>query len=161
MSQLFGALTRDALRHGGGWAARVDGRIVGVSIWLAPGESPVPFHRHLRQIRQWTRLGVIDLPGLIRAIRAGEALDKLHPPEPHWFLSILALESGHRGTGIGRRLIEAGLKPAHAAGLPVHLDTSRPGNRQIYGRLGFEVTTEIHPLPGSPPVWGMRAAPPD
>ena len=160
ISLLFGALVHDAFRHGGGWALRSDDRIIGVSVWLPPGKSPVPFHRQLRQLRKWARLATIDLPGLIRAIRAAEALDAMHPAEPHWFLSIIAVEDEHRGSGVGRRLIEAGLEPAHAAGLPVHLDTNRPENIEIYERLGFGVTEEVRPLRSSPPVWGMRADPP-
>ena len=160
ISLIFGALTGDALRYGGGWAARRDGRMVGVSIWLPPGASPVPISRHLRFWRNWLRLGLIAPSGLVRAIRAGEALDELHPTEPHWFLSIVAVERERRGTGIGRRLIEAGLAPAHAAGVPVHLDTNRPENLEIYARLGFNVTGEVEALPGAPPAWGMRADPP-
>ena len=160
MGLMFGALVHDAFRHGGGWAARAGGRIVGVSIWLPPGFSPVPFSRQLRQLPYWVRLTAIDPAGMARAIRAGEALDSLHPAEPHWFLSIVAVDRDQRGTGTGRRLIEAGMAPAHAAGVPVHLDTNRPGNLPIYERLGFEVTKEIQPLPGSPTAWGMTAAPP-
>ena len=156
---IFGALIGDTMRHGGGWAARVDKRIVGVSTWLPPGASPVPMSRHLRLWRNWLRLGAIDPSGLSRAMRAGEALDRLHPAEPHWFLSILALDREFRGTGTARRLVEAGLAPAHAAGLTVHLDTSRPENLPVYEKFGFEISSEIEPLPGSPTVWGMRSDP--
>ena len=159
ISLLFGALVHDAFSHGGGWALRSEESIIGVSVWLPPGKSPVPFHRQLRRLREWARLATIDPAGLIRAIRASEALDQMHPEEPHWFLSIIAVDREHRGTGAGRRLIEAGLEPAHAAGLPVHLDTNRPENLPIYERLGFEVTQEVQPLRGSPPAWGMRADP--
>ena len=160
ISLLFGALVHDAFSHGGGWALRADDRIIGVSVWLPPGKSPVPFNRHLRRLREWARLATIDPAGLIRAMRASKALDDIHPAEPHWFLSIVALEREQRGTGAGRRLIEAGLAPAHAAGVPVHLDTNRPENLPIYERLGFEVASEVQPLPGSPTAWGMTAAPP-
>ena len=159
ISLLFGALVHDAFDHGGGWAVRTDGRIVGVSIWLPPGKSPVPFHRQLRRLRYWARLTAIDPPGMIRTMRAAEALDGLHPAEPHWFLSIVAVDREQRGAGVGRRLIGAGLAPAHAAGVPVHLDTNRPENIAIYERLGFRVTSEVQPLPGSPLAWGMRADP--
>ena len=156
ISLVFGSLIGDAFRHGGGWAARLDGEVVGVSIWLPPGKSPVPTTRHLRFWRNWLRLGLIHPSGFARAVRAGHALDELHPREPHWFLSILAVDDGHRGKGIGRLLVEPGLRTARAAGVPVHLDTNRPENLPIYERLGFEVSEEITPLPGSPPVWGMR-----
>jgi GNAT superfamily N-acetyltransferase len=157
ISLVFGSLIGDAFRHGGGWAARSGDEMIGVSIWLPPGASPVPTTRHLRFWRNWLHLAAIHPSGFARAVRAGHALDELHPREPHWFLSILAVDGGHRGEGVGRRLVEAGLEPAHAAGLPVHLDTNRPENLPIYEALGFEVTAEITPLQGSPPVWGMRA----
>jgi GNAT superfamily N-acetyltransferase len=159
ISLLFGSLVADAMDEGGGWAARCGGRIIGVSVWLPPGASPVPLTRHMRRLSRWLRLASIDPPGFTRMVRAGEALDALHPAEPHWFLSILALDQAHRGAGIGRRLVEAGMEPAHAAGLPVHLDTSRPENLPIYEKLGFRIGAEIQPLPGSPTAWGMQAAP--
>lgn len=156
---VFGSLVGDALRHGGGWAARSGDRMVGVSIWLPPGASPVPTTRFLRFWRNWLRLVAIHPSGFLRAVRAGHALDALHPSEPHWFLSILAVDAGLRGQGVGRRLVEPGLKTAHAAGVPVHLDTNRPENLPIYEKLGFEVTDEVWPLRGSPLAWGMRADP--
>ena len=159
ISLVFGALIGDTMRHGGAWAARKDGRIVGVSTWLPPGNSPVPITRHLRFWRKWLRLAAIHPSGFYRAVRAGEALDELHPSEPHWFLYVLAVDHEHRGSGVGRRLIEAGLAPAHAAGLPVHLDTSRPENLPVYERLGFQITDEVTALPGAPTAWGMRADP--
>lgn len=159
ISLVFGALIGDAFRHGGGWAARIEGEVIGVSIWLPPGASPVPTSRHLRFWRNWLKLGFIHPSGLARAMRAGHALDDLHPHEPHWFLSILAVDDEHRGRGAGRKLVEAGLAPAHAAGVPVHLDTNRPENLPIYERLGFRIHAEVEALPGAPTAWGMRTDP--
>ena len=159
MRLLFGALSRDVMRHGGGWGARHAGELVGVSLWLPPGHAPVTLLRHLRSLPDWLRLARLDPSGLLRTMRNGEALDGLHPPEPHWFLSLLAVDTDRRGQGIGRGLVAPGLDVAREARLPVHLDTSRPQNVRIYERLGFEVTGEVQPLPGGPTAWGMTARP--
>ena len=61
-----------------------------------------------------------------------------------------------QGTGLGGALIAPGL--ARADGAPVHLDTGRPENVPWYRRFGFEVTDEVHAVPGAPPSWGMKGA---
>jgi hypothetical protein len=51
----------------------------------------------------------------------------------------------------------AGLRRAHEEGLPVVLETSNPGNVEVYRRAGFDVFNEI--TAGPLRVWVMRQPP--
>ena len=144
---VLGALCLDGIAEG----IRADGRLVAASVWLPPGEHS----SSLRQLPAWARLAVRNPRALPRLLRAGRTLDALHPDEPHWFLSLLGVLPELQGTGLGSALVGPGL--ARADGHLVHLDTGRPENVPWYRRFGFEVTDEVHAVPGAPPSWGMKA----
>ncbi|MEU7487349.1 GNAT family N-acetyltransferase [Streptomyces sp. NPDC042319] len=78
------------------------------------------------------------------------------PPEPHWYLAVIGAAPLVRGQGHGAALLRSGLARADAAGLPVHLESSKPDNIPFYTHFGFTVTTELHPHPDGPPLWPMR-----
>lgn len=155
----LGELTRDALAAGTVLGARVDGALAGVAVWLPPGAHPAAAARQLRQLPAWTRLALLLGRRAPRTLRATAALDRLHPHEPHGFLSLLATRRSARGQGVGTALVEPGLAWARRDGVPVHLDTSRPENVGFYERLGFTVTEEVRTVAGAPPTWGLQAAP--
>jgi ribosomal protein S18 acetylase RimI-like enzyme len=153
---IFGALSRDASRFGEVAGVRADGALAGVAVWLAPGAHPLSLRRELRALPDWGRLARTHPRAVPRLLRASRTLDALHPPEPHWFLSLLGVEPGLQRRGIGRGLVDPGLRRAEGMGVPVHLDTGRPDNVAWYRRLGFEVSAEVRAVPGAPPSWGMR-----
>jgi ribosomal protein S18 acetylase RimI-like enzyme len=94
-----------------------------------------------------------------RALRTSAALEGLHPEGPHHFLSLLGTRRAARGQGLATALVAPGVERALRAGVPVHLDTSRPENVAFYERLGFAVAGTPGPLaPGAPTTWAMRAA---
>jgi GNAT superfamily N-acetyltransferase len=154
---VLGAMCRDGASAGSMEGAWVGGRLAGVAVWLPPGAHELSPRRQLAQLSQWARLAARRPQAVPRLLRADRTLDALHPPGPHWFLSLLGVEPALQRLGIGAGLVAHGLQ--RAAALPVHLDTARPENVPWYRRFGFEVTAEVHALAGSPPSWGMLRTP--
>ena len=60
-----------------------------------------------------------------------------------------------QGKGLGTALMQPGLDEIDAASLPAYLESSTPRSRALYGRNGFEVTGELEPAAGGPPLWLM------
>jgi GNAT superfamily N-acetyltransferase len=94
------------------------------------------------------------------AARWGEvyaAIEGLHPPEPHWYLSLLGVDPPRQGLGVGAGLLEHWLDSIDREGLPSYLETDREENVSFYGRAGFSVHVELQVL--GAPVWCMRRPP--
>lgn len=66
-----------------------------------------------------------------------EEFERHHPPEPHWYLSLLATHPAHRGRGLGMALVAHRLARIDAQHLPAHLESTNPGNVARYQRAGF------------------------
>ncbi len=65
------------------------------------------------------------------------------PREPHWYLGVLATHPDHAGRRLGRAVMAAGLARAAEAGLPSVLETTNPGNVELYSRSGWEVLHRV------------------
>jgi hypothetical protein len=48
------------------------------------------------------------------------------------------------------------LETADREGLDCYLETQKAENLAYYGRFGYEVVEELHPVQGGPPMWTMR-----
>lgn len=97
--------------------------------------------------------------GVSRALGVLEAVEAVHPAEPHWYLSVIGCEPEHRGKGVGGALIRAVTDRCDAEGLPAYLESSEESNLGFYRRFGFEVSNEI-PTPGGGPMqWAMWREP--
>ena len=77
-----------------------------------------------------------------------------HPTGPHWYLSLLGVDSAHQGLGLGARLLTAGLKVVDADHLPTYLETPNPRTVPFYERHGFVVTGRAQ-AGTCPPLVGM------
>ncbi|POX38704.1 GNAT family N-acetyltransferase [Streptomyces sp. Ru73] len=77
------------------------------------------------------------------------------PQEPHWYLAVIGADPAVRGQGHGAALLRSGLAQADAAGLPVHLESSKPENIPFYAHFGFTVTAELRPHADGPTLWPM------
>jgi GNAT superfamily N-acetyltransferase len=89
------------------------------------------------------------------AASAEAAMAPHRPTEPVWFLGSVGVDPGQQGKGLGRAVIEPGMRAAEEAGVPAFLETSTEANVQFYRRLGFEVIAEVE-LPGDGPrTWAM------
>jgi len=91
-----------------------------------------------------------SIPGL----RLLQAVEKVHPQEPHWYLGILGADPARQGTGAGRAVVDAGLAHADQEGLGAYLESSKAANIPFYERFGFRVTGEVT-IAGSPTQYTM------
>ncbi|MEU1587622.1 GNAT family N-acetyltransferase [Micromonospora sp. NPDC005710] len=78
------------------------------------------------------------------------------PTYPFWYLGVLGTHPDSAGRGWGRAVMRAGLERAAADGLPAILETSNPGNVELYRRAGWEVVATLaEPVP----TWMMQQPP--
>lgn len=95
---------------------------------------------------------------LERSLQGMEAMDALHPHEPHFYLLLLGVAPGRQSQGIGSALLRTVLDRCDEQGLPAYLEATSPRNVALYERHGFAITDTLT-LPDGPPVWLMwRAA---
>jgi len=132
-----------------------DDRVLGAALWAPPNKW-----------KATTLGGLRSLPAYVWALgprsKAGaqivEAMQKHHPPEPHWYLALIGTEPFAQGSGVGSELINTQLARCDQAGEPVYLEASKEANVPYYQKFGFKVISEIK-LPDGPSEWGMwRAA---
>ena len=97
----------------------------------------------------------IGLPAdaLARMRAYDDAVHAALPDEPFWYLGVLGTHPASAGRRWGRAVMAEGLRRAAGDGLPAVLETSTPGNVDLYRRVGWEVLCELSkPLP----IWVMR-----
>ena len=88
-----------------------------------------------------------------------ERMEERHPQDPsHWYLFILGTEQAAQGQGLGSALLAQVLARVDADGMPAYLESSSERNLALYGRHGFEVTSEVV-IPGGPRIWPMWREP--
>lgn len=137
-----------------------DGAIVGGAIWAPPGEW---------KVAPWRQLLVI--PGLLRALGArqfsryarrrqaiGDALDRAHPSEPHWYLAALGTDPGAQGKGVGSALVRSGLARCDRERENAYVECFEP-LVPYYERFGFEATGAIETPKEVPDGVSMWRAP--
>ena len=156
LAGFFGAMTRYHFLSGGGSeVATAESGIGAAALWDPPGR----WHHSSRE-------QVAMLPAVIRAFRghlgAGraltEAMQAVHPEEPHWYLAIIGSDPTVRGSGCGHALMRSRLDRCDAEHAPAYLESSNPDNIAYYNRFGFEVTGEIV-MPDGPTLWPMWRQP--
>ncbi len=157
MPPMFDATLRmTSWRVAGTEVAVEDGQLCGCAIWLPPGKW-IPSARH--------RLAV--LPRMVWTLRSRlaaanvtyAALARLHPHQPHWYLSGIGTEPALQGTGVGSSLMRSRLARCDAARMPAYLESSKESNVGFYERFGFVVTREVAVPGGGPKVWLMWRQP--
>lgn len=139
------------LRPEGGGAA---------SVWLASEKLMAPaFWNDLLALP--TLLGATGLARFGRLAALRKAMEAHHPMNRrHAYLWLIGVRPEAQGSGIGSRLLAAGLARVDAQGRPAFLETSTEANVALYRRHGFEVASTYDVQPGSPPSWAMwRPAP--
>lgn len=127
----------------------------GGAIWTRPDR----WREDLRQTLMLLPMIPALLPNILRSGRAVREIEKRHPVEPHYYLSVLGTEPKQQGGGIGSALLGPVLEMCDAGGLGAYLESSKESNLSFYERHGFAVTERIE-LPDGPPLWLMwRQAP--
>lgn len=127
----------------------------GAALWAPPG-------RWREDLRQSIML-LPMLPVLLRRIRlsthAVREIERRHPVEPHFYLSVLGTEPEQQGEGIGSALLAPVLQRCDLSATAAYLESSKESNLSFYARHGFSVTERIE-LPEGPPLWLMWREPP-
>jgi ribosomal protein S18 acetylase RimI-like enzyme len=133
----------------------VDGH-AGVALWLPPGQAQLSV---LDQLRLLPAMAAAVGRALPRALRGMNAIDAVHPHEPHWYLWMLGVDPERQGEGLGSRLLDEVLARCDAERVPAYLEASTERNRALYLRHGFEDAGELR-LPGNGPrIWPMWREP--
>jgi GNAT superfamily N-acetyltransferase len=122
------------------------------AMWIPPGRPDIDF--------------TVDPPApdppadrLERFAILGPLMEAHTPPEPHWYLQLLATHPDWQRRGLGAALMATMFERAEAEGLPCYLETETVENVAYYRRHGFEVRSEWD-VPTGPHMWGMlRPAP--
>ncbi|MGW3888347.1 GNAT family N-acetyltransferase [Micromonospora chokoriensis] len=117
-----------------------------VAVWEPPAGLPAAAHGSPE---------VSPYPPDVRARVQGYD-DTVHaalPTYPFWYLGVLGTHPDSAGRGWGRAVMRAGLDRAAADGLPAILETSKPGNVELYRRAGWEV---VGSLSEPVPTWIMQ-----
>ena len=126
------------------------------AVWCPPGRWKSPLWRSL-----------LAGPTMMRALggraRAGQqistALEKQHPPEPHWYLAALGTDPSAQGQGAAGALLRSRLTRCDEAGEAAYLESVEGTNVAIYERFGFRSIHQIQIPGGAPPQWGMWREP--
>ena len=130
--------------------------VSGAALWSPPGKWQLSRSQELRLAPSYLRL--LGPRRMRTAARAFSVIERGHPDEPHWYLSVLGVAPAHQRRGIGRSLIEPMLERADADGVPSSLETFKADNVGYYERFGFEVTMQDE-IAGGPHMWAMVRRP--
>ena len=130
----------------------------GGALWLPPGVSKkVPLINSIDIALPMIKHGAIK--SIPRGLLVDQALCKIKPIAPHYFLFAIGARSKMQGKGIGGKLMEEGLKKVDLAQMPTYLESSKEINVPFYRRYGFEVIDRFIPAKGCPPLWLMWREP--
>lgn len=124
----------------------------GVCVWEPPGTWKLTVSEQLSLLPAMLRVFGHNLPRLLGTLNA---VERNHPVEPHFYLAFVGVDPESQGRGIGSILMHPIVQRCDAEGVPAYLEASAPRNRELYERHGFEVTEEIRPGRGGPPMWRM------
>jgi len=152
----IGVGLRTALPLGATYTTPAPG-IEGVAAFAPPGRYPRPWWVEAWQFRAAPLR--VPLGTMLRAVRVSDALSRVHPKEPHWFLETLAVHPDRQRQGVGSFLIMPTLERADRDALPVYLETTKPANVTYYRRFGFEVLEDLTVGGGELRVWTMLRPP--
>ena len=126
----------------------------GAALWAKPGR----WREDLRQSLMLLPMLPVLLPRIVRSTAAVREIERRHPVEPHYYLSVLGTQREQQGGGIGSALLGPVLQRCDSDGVGAYLESSKEGNVDFYVRHGFSVTERIE-LPEGPPLWLMWREP--
>ena len=153
LGALFGFLSREALVPLGA-TYLTDGA---AACWTPPNPPDWPDERGERFFTMLdAHCAADDLERFGVMYRAMEAC---HPPEPHWYLGLIATRPEAQGRGHGSALLDHTLRERiDPTGTLAYLEATSPRSVPLYERHGFEVVEWVE-LPGGPPFAAMQRTP--
>lgn len=129
-------------------ANHIIGEGLGMAIWRPPGVLPDADAIAENSARSFHPDRLAPFMDLLKAC------EPYHIDEPHWHLSLIAVDPICRGQGLGGKLLEHGLAICDRDHLPVYLESTTSRNLTIYQRHGFELLAEVR-LDGTPSRYPM------
>lgn len=155
--RIYRNMVKQAERHGTVYVVRRGGRIVAAMLAYQPGAYPLPATRRL--LNKFNSLRV----GLGPSMRYGlyyRAIDKLHPPQAHWYLQTLGVGPGNQGRGYGQALLKQFIHLSDSEQALGYLETDREDLVQFYQGHGFGPCQELE-VPGLSgfKVWCLQREP--
>ncbi|WP_109142800.1 GNAT family N-acetyltransferase [Bradyrhizobium sp. DASA03068] len=90
--------------------------------------------------------------------RVFETFGKYNPHQPHWYVTMVAIDPIHQRSGLARHLLRHATEISDAAQRPVHLEATSPHAMRLYAQQGWSVLTEVQ-VGGSPPFFPMLRQP--
>lgn len=129
----------------------------GAALWIKPEYTKITVGSMLRSgvVLAPIKLGLSGMGRFNTLMSYGDKLHKQAISGPHWYLLTIGVEPNRQRTGVGGRLLAAGLRRANADGLPCYLETANPDNLPFYRRHGFEVAADGVLPDGGLHVWSM------
>ncbi|KAF2200009.1 acyl-CoA N-acyltransferase, partial [Delitschia confertaspora ATCC 74209] len=127
---------------------KAGGRIVGAAGYLEPGEfqcvdTEMSGERKCKDMPSCCDEDALDeVRRVLRSKREGV----LRGDWNVWELSQVFVDPSYQRQGVGRKLLEWGIKQADQDGVPMYLEATPPG-KVMYERLGFEVL-DVAEFPG-------------
>lgn len=88
-----------------------------------------------------------------------DVVHKMLPPQPYWYLGILARHPDRQGSGVARRLSRLALERAARDQVPAILETTNPLNVELYKRAGWVVHAQSDELLPAMKIWVLRYDP--
>lgn len=126
----------------------------GAALWAGPGR----WREDTRQSLMLLPMLPVLLPRIRRVTRAVREIERHHPAELHFYLSVVGTDPELQGRGIGSALLAPVLEHCDARAMPAFLECSKESNVRFYSHHGFAVTDRIE-LPEGPPLWLMWRQP--
>lgn len=133
-------------------------KIVGVSWWFPPDSTMelqswtvwtqdwlLSFRQFLSNIRYLGRGGLnLHRYRIWKSLQKDTHDEVWTNPRGYYFCNVIAVDSGMRGMGVGKMLMDMVTKRADAEGVPCYLESSKGmPNLKIYEKMGFSLLTEI------------------
>lgn len=132
-----------------------DNQIVGVSAWLPTECYPQAVSTQLAQIPGILRALYRRPRALVRGYKFLDVMAKKHPKELHWYLFLLVADPSVQRSGIGKALLNDGLRQVDAEGVGSYLETQKFDNVAYYQGYGYELVNELRPVTGGPSLYAM------
>ena len=137
----------------------LDGRLLGLSVVVPPGNWPLPIPSQARQLGGALRALAIRPRALMLGTRYLFSMEAAHPKDQLWYLLLLVVDPSAQRGGIGSMLQKDMLERADADGLDCYLETQKFDNVAYYGRFGYQLQEELKPVSDGPPLYLMRRPP--
>ena len=151
---MFTALTKGTVAAQG--VAETNETIDGVALWLPPGRD-LGFWSMVRSgfalPRFAMRLPASDRKRMMAVLRQFDDLKKARMPDPHWYVAAIGVDPARQGSGLGSKLMRAGMERADRENTATYLETETEANIGFYERLGFEVIEEVVAVGLGLPIW--------